>query len=542
MKILSTSAWPGVTRPSSKAEDGKCALCGVGWSVFHGVYECSAIEHHRRTAASPELRAAAAAAKAADAARGELFARGLLPHPGALLPPAKAEAGICWFNRPPGGLLTGALFTDGSVSGVTLGAPRAGWAVVRCDPAGELISAAFGAVPLMEAPGQTIADAEDYAVAMLGVLALPPFVAHVDRQQTVDDALGSRAAATSASHPRAHLWVRFSAAFEQDVEARVVKTKGHATAADVAAAKSTAAQMCGNDHADRFARLGVQQHGPDAEPEGAQAATLDAMAGLARQAVRWSAEASVHRQALLPPPTATGVKRRGTGDGWPPRKRRATAHLRRSALQPGAGPGGRTEWRLGSAGLAAVDDRPSFQGHSLQIARVRDELQAHGALVFCATCGAYVWWRIGSLTAACRGKAIGSQRKRLRDGHFPQAVQPYASWHLTNVRSPTPQEVVQLGLQITAAAELQRHDGVGPAVPRRRLRKKTDMAGGDREECRWLLEGFGLGGAGALDRLVAASVDGADSSLGGRRGRSGRCDDRLGAAPPPSSGEEDWPV
>ena len=89
VKILSNGAWPGVTRPRSGAEDEKCALCGAGWSVSHGVYECSAIEHHRRTAASPELRAAAAAAKAADCARGEMVARGFLPHPGPFCRPQR---------------------------------------------------------------------------------------------------------------------------------------------------------------------------------------------------------------------------------------------------------------------------------------------------------------------------------------------------------------------------------------------------------------------------------------------------------------------
>ena len=255
-------------------------------------------------------RAAAAAVKAADGARGELFARGLLPNPGALLPPAKAEAGVCWFNRPPGGLLIGDLFTDGSASGVELGAPRAGWAVVRCDPSGVLIRAAFGAVPLSEATGQTIADADDYAVAMIRVLALSPSVAHVDRQQTVHDALGSRAAATSARHPRAHLWVRFFAAFEQDAEARVVKTKGHATAADVAAGRSTAAQLRDNDHADCFANQGALQHGPAADPAGAQAAVMTATVGLARQAARWSAEAFVRTLA------AANSRGREAARGW----------------------------------------------------------------------------------------------------------------------------------------------------------------------------------------------------------------------------------
>ena len=37
VNIISNGAWPGVTRPGSKAEEDKCALCGVGWSVFHSV-------------------------------------------------------------------------------------------------------------------------------------------------------------------------------------------------------------------------------------------------------------------------------------------------------------------------------------------------------------------------------------------------------------------------------------------------------------------------------------------------------------------------
>eukprot|EP00973_Karenia_brevis_P084717 11755311-Karenia_brevis.AAC.1 len=96
--------------------------------------------------------------------------------------------------------MRGCLFTDGSVIGTKLGIPRAGWAVVQVDRFGECEAAAYGAVPVDICPTQTIADAEDFAVAMLPVIAMGPLELYIDRQQTVDAARRPAAEMTGPKH------------------------------------------------------------------------------------------------------------------------------------------------------------------------------------------------------------------------------------------------------------------------------------------------------------------------------------------------------
>ena len=211
---------------------GICAACFCAASAHHLVYDCAGLEPRRRHCTSELLRRSAGEL-AGNRELAERFSRGLLPHPRGLLPKALGDdtAVIRWFNRPSDGLLRGALFTDGSVYGCALGVPRAGCAIVQVDASGEVVSAAFGAVPGDVCPTQSIADAEDYALAILAMVAVGPAQVYVDRKDTVDTANGSRDAAVGPRHPRAHLWARHFAAFGGgDVE--VMKTLWHASAAN----------------------------------------------------------------------------------------------------------------------------------------------------------------------------------------------------------------------------------------------------------------------------------------------------------------------
>ena len=78
---------------------------------------------------------------------------------------------------------------------------------------------------------------------------------------------------------------------------RCKKTLGHASAGDVIAGRTTEWERRGNREVDTHARMGVMLHGLSRE-------TLDrigAVANLALQAARWSAEAFVSLQRRLPP-------------------------------------------------------------------------------------------------------------------------------------------------------------------------------------------------------------------------------------------------
>eukprot|EP00974_Lingulodinium_polyedra_P040863 3927657-Lingulodinium_polyedra.AAC.1 len=51
---------------------------------------------------------------------------------------------------------------------------RAGWSLVQTDRFGNAIAAAYGPVPLAEAPEQTSKQAEDYAVLMASRFCMAP--------------------------------------------------------------------------------------------------------------------------------------------------------------------------------------------------------------------------------------------------------------------------------------------------------------------------------------------------------------------------------
>ena len=97
---------------------------------------------------------------------------------------------------------------------------------------GRLLAAAFAVVPWHAPPRQTPRDGEDYAVAVLPVVDMEPFEAYVDGAGTVGVSQGGISKAASASHRRAHLWGRVSAAFN---DLRLHKVKAHCTEADVQA-------------------------------------------------------------------------------------------------------------------------------------------------------------------------------------------------------------------------------------------------------------------------------------------------------------------
>ena len=303
VKILSSAAWPGVDRSEARAA---CGLCGSAWSVYHAVYECDALALDRRQIAPNTLLKAAAAVRGEGAEASERFARGLLPHPRSIVPAASEEGTVAWYQRPATGLLEGTVFTDGSVLGVNQGVPRAGWAAVQVDANGACVAAVYGSVPRSECPSQSIADAEDYALAMLGTYSIAPLEVYVDRQQTVDDAVGGRVAGCSARHPRAHLWVRYFAAFD-DGDIAVRKTRAHATLADVHRGVTTHSERRANGLADQFAKLGAGLHGT----HDGHRASIKALALLAQMAVQWATYVYILTQRRLP--QRSGDADRGAG-------------------------------------------------------------------------------------------------------------------------------------------------------------------------------------------------------------------------------------
>ncbi len=158
-------------------------------------------------------------------------------------------------------MMTGTILTDGAGFGCAAGLPRAGYATVMVSRTGDLLAACYGPLPADVCPLQTIAGAEDFALASLTTSAMAPLRIYTDRAGTVVAAGGSEAAATRASSARAHLWSRFFAAFGGDADVQVIKTRAHATLRDVEAGRATQWERRANEHTDRLAKRGAQAHG-----------------------------------------------------------------------------------------------------------------------------------------------------------------------------------------------------------------------------------------------------------------------------------------
>jgi hypothetical protein len=266
------------------------------------------------------LLAAARAARSAGEYVGELFARGVFPAVDAAVPgPLRSDqVQINWVNRPAHGRMSGTLFTDGS--GLHPRWPqlrRAGWSVVQVDSLGNLLSAAYGAVPVDEAPEQVARDGEDYAVFMCSLVATPPFELYIDCAGTLHCVTAGRAACTGADHARAHWWTKFWAQFEGEaVVAR--KTKAHATETDIDMGRSTYWERSANGHADRLARLGAGEHPLPVEVAGQYLGLVQLVkeaAGWAGRHEVWMREAGLQDAESIVDPPSPG---RCRGDGLDP--------------------------------------------------------------------------------------------------------------------------------------------------------------------------------------------------------------------------------
>ena len=452
--LVSNTHWPQARQARhDPSREATCRLCGdAPGTLWHRRYECPATLGKRTQCTSPQLRRAAACARDVSEEASELFARAVFPDPQVLSPPKllSGQAEICWINRPASGLLTGTLFTDGSGLNPTWAVlRRAGWAIVQVDRFGQLIAAAYGAVPEDECPLQVARDGEDYAIMMLSQVAIAPFHLFIDCQGTVDCVQKGRSYATCASNPRAHLWGRYYAAFDAD-GVMCSKTLAHATATDVEAGRTTQWEKNGNCHADKFAKLGAATH-----PDTADAlCSIKACALVVREAARWAAaqeawmaDNQIHdAQSIMDPPMATAGTKVNQHDDHDD----------------------------------DVDDvcDGNFRGHRL-VSILRDRADAVQALA-CLKCGCSGFRRTARLKARCRGARTGLQKRR-RDalGMECDPLRPCEA--LLDIRFPT-------------LAELEWLEN-GPPSGGKRSTSAVPMS---TLPCEALLARFGLADAAAL--------------------------------------------
>ena len=397
-----------------KAPTSSCKLCNhPQCNLWHRRYECDAWQHDRQTRVPTYLLEAAA--RVTDPTLRERFAKGLLPAPAALIPLPRTTAQVSthWINKPSSERLTGSLFLDGSATGGLIPfLRRAGWAIVQVDAAGELVAAAYGAVPWESAPAQVARDAEDYAVYMLTKVASQPFTIYVDCAGTVE-AARDPLVGTKPRHLRAHLWDEI---WQHYAELRVNKTKAHATAAHIEQGITNKWEMQGNELADEHAKLGVELHGINAQ----QYLEIRALSKIAYHAAKWAAIQYV----------SMPKEQHQDSDTLQP-KQKVLCKRKRPAPQ-------------GTPDTAPTDVTSSQQGitnHNVRAATASDG----SVLLFCITCGAYKWKRTSKLGALCpkhpRGAGARQRLNMIFAGRFPNsALRMTIGPH----RTPTMEELITI--------------------------------------------------------------------------------------------------
>ena len=388
--------------------DPACLVCGEGpGTLWHRRYWCPQWHGARTQRVSRALRLAAERIGQARPMRKELFARGLLPDPRGILPrPKRADQlTVQWVNRPADGVLTGTLFLDGSgLHGRYPALRRAGWSIVQVDAESQLQAAVYGAVPWDDCPSQTARDGEDYAVAMLPLVAVMPFEAYIDCAGTISAIRSPHKSGNDTRSTRVNLWSRVWAAFE---EIWACKTKAHASIADVHRGVTTFWERRGNDNADRLAKKGAHMHGLT----DAAVAEYHGIRSLAYQAARWAAEQRVLQQM------STGSDAHILTTDRP-----RAAHLSHRPAKPGVCTQRLAEvlaeWGRNHEGTETPEPA-IIDGHRIFFAR----LSCGGQIMICGRCGAYARAQARALRSACRGLArhrgAAAALKRLRHGYLP---------------------------------------------------------------------------------------------------------------------------
>ena len=393
--LLAGSEWPQHRQYThGKADTADCKLCGLPQcTIWHRRYECDAWHQDRQT--RPPSFLLEAASRIRSSTLRERFAKGLLPAPAAIIPRPliTEEVTTQWVNKPGSGRLTGSLFLDGSGTGGSIPfLRRAGWAIVQVDPDGNLVAAAYGAVPWDAAPAQVARDAEDYAVFMLSKVAALPFTLYIDCAGTMGAARNPQVG-TKPRHLRSHLWDDVWKHFK---ELQVHKTKAHATEADIVHGATTRWQMDGNTLADQYAKLGVEAHGITAQ----QCLEIRALTKIAYHAAKWAASQYV----------IMSKEERKDSDMLQPKQKLPQA---KSKAQPRPPRSGSTP--------ACSNTQQATGKHSIRACTVSD----NATLLFCGTCGAFKWKRTSKLGAPCplhiAGPGARQRLNMIKRGRFPNS-------------------------------------------------------------------------------------------------------------------------
>lgn len=344
---------------------------------------------------------------------------------------------------------TGDVFTDGALrGGGPVRARRSGWAAVLVSSSGHVIEGLYGTCP--DAFPSSL-RAELWAVLQMLVIAIPPFTVWTDSAGVVDGWHRGRVWCCASCRPAADLWRKIWWRLDDmgcdGIDIR--KVKGHATEADVEAGRSTPWERECNDHADHFAKRGVEVAEAQLPSDSLRARYREARAWyswLAELIGHWPADTqdrSTQRAeaARRPAPPNEGAVRNISSlqvhEALPHELGEVEGSLRCSKCGKGTclsqdwghikgfAKGkclGTTRQRvLDAAARSRLDSTRDALGHVLY---------QSGNLTWCWKCGHWGVVRPRKLLESCCGISTQhSQLKRLKDGYHPLSKAPLGTTH-----------------------------------------------------------------------------------------------------------------
>ena len=282
-------------------------------------------------------------------------------------------------------------------------------------------------------------------------MVTPPITVWVDNKEVLDGIAKGREWCCSSARQAADLWRTFWHKMSDigDQEVTFIKTKGHASDADVQSGRSTLFQKKGNDNADHFAGRGVDialGMSPNTQSIAAFKEAISWYKWLNVLCGNWPSDADTRprdkhgtsmtkatparpRDARAGHADRCRMKQEGKAAGEtrcqtePDRladiDRAACADSRHSGASSGAS-GATSGLSGGPATLdTLVQSKQVHASHSMRIT---------GDLLWCNNCGCYGQSRFKALKETCRGagtaKARAGQLSQLRLGRHPLSGKP----------------------------------------------------------------------------------------------------------------------
>ena len=353
------------------------------------------------------------------------LARAIAPSLDHLVPPPTLLPEIHVYTEVRGGAMTGDVFIDGSGTHPTCSVRcRVGSGAVMVNGAGENIGAIFGPAPLAY---QSVPGAEAYALYLVLQMCIPPIRVWSDCAATIDGVRRGELWATDGQRMHAKLWhaiwgiLRDIGVSPQGLT--IMKTKAHATQADVARGVSTWWEMKCNGMADDLAKRGAKCHPCNEE-------------------VLRVWPAYDHQIKLVAAYLARCTARLGgnTGRDCTAQRRRRKSHGQQNRRQraPHAPTGLQRAWLEAIRAVETTDDQP-LRSHRLWEAKVFQASHASSngdevcTLTYCSRCGAYATEAPRALVGKCKGSELmggRTQLARIATKRFPHAGPRTRDWRI----------------------------------------------------------------------------------------------------------------